>query len=50
MPAKNVDKDKTLASMQPPRRRCCAENKAEFWINHDKAQSDSLPHAPQYLE
>jgi hypothetical protein len=25
-------------------------NDAQLWINHDKAQSDGLPKAPQYVE
>jgi hypothetical protein len=27
-----------------------AESNAQLWINHDKAQSDAIPHAPDYVE
>jgi len=27
-----------------------AREKAQLWINHDKAQTDTLKHAPDYHE
>ena len=26
------------------------KHRAQLWINHDKAQSDSIPKAPAYVE
>ena len=49
VPAMNVDKDKTLASMERIA-ALLAEHHAELWINHDKAQSERQRHAPQYYE
>jgi hypothetical protein len=45
----NVDKDKTLASLQRIA-DLLAENKAELWINHDKPQSDAYRRPPQYYD
>jgi hypothetical protein len=45
----NTDKDKTLTSMQRIA-DLLAKEKAQLWINHDKAQSDAIPHAPDYVE
>jgi glyoxylase-like metal-dependent hydrolase (beta-lactamase superfamily II) len=49
VPSMNVDKDKTLASLQRIA-DLLAENKAELWINHDKAQSDAYRRPPQYYD
>ena len=49
VPAGNTDKDQTLASMN----RLAAvmeERKAQLWINHDKVQSDSQRHAPEFYD
>ena len=48
VPSSNVDKDKTLASMQRIA-DVLAKEKAQLWINHDKAQRDSLKMAPGVL-
>jgi glyoxylase-like metal-dependent hydrolase (beta-lactamase superfamily II) len=45
VPAMNVDRGKTLASMQRLA-DLLAERHAQLWINHDKAQSDHLRHTP----
>jgi len=49
VPSMNVDKDKTLASMQRLA-DVMTHNHARLWINHDKAQSDTLRHSPQFYE
>ena len=49
VPSMNVDKDKTLASMQRIA-DVLAREKAQLWINHDKAQRDSLKMAPSYYD
>jgi N-acyl homoserine lactone hydrolase len=49
IPAGNVDKDKTVASMQRMA-DVMAETSAQLWINHDKAQADTLKHAPEFYE
>ena len=49
VPANNVDKDKTLASMQRLA-DVLGREKAQLWINHDKAQRDTLKLAPAYYE
>ena len=43
------DKDKTLASMQRIA-DVMAKEKAQLWINHDKAQRDTLKMAPAFYE
>ena len=45
----NTDKDKTLASMQRIADVVAKEN-AQLWINHDKAQRDSLTMAPGFYK
>jgi N-acyl homoserine lactone hydrolase len=47
VPSINTDKDKTLASMQRIA-DVLEKEKAQLWINHDKAQRDSLKMAPDY--
>jgi N-acyl homoserine lactone hydrolase len=49
VPSINTDKDKTLASMQRMA-EVLAREKAQLWINHDKAQTDTLKHAPEFYE
>jgi N-acyl homoserine lactone hydrolase len=49
VPSINTDKDKTLASMQRIA-DVLAREKAQLWINHDKAQRDSLKLAPGYYD
>jgi N-acyl homoserine lactone hydrolase len=49
VPSINTDKDKTLASMQRMA-DVLAKEKAQLWINHDKAQTDTLKHAPEFYE
>jgi N-acyl homoserine lactone hydrolase len=49
VPSMNTDKDKTLASMQRIADVLVRE-KAQFWINHDKAQRDSLKMAPDFYD
>ncbi|HEY0224425.1 MAG TPA: N-acyl homoserine lactonase family protein [Pseudolabrys sp.] len=49
VPAGNFDKDKTLASMDRMA-AVMAREKAQLWINHDKAQSDTLKHAPGFYD
>lgn len=49
VPSQNVDKDKTVASLE----RMAAlikENNAQLWINHDKPQRDTLKLAPEFYE
>ena len=48
VPSGNTDKDKTLASMQRIS-DVLAKEKAQLWINHDKAQRDTLKMAPALL-
>uniref|UniRef100_UPI003F492F26 N-acyl homoserine lactonase family protein n=1 Tax=Cupriavidus yeoncheonensis TaxID=1462994 RepID=UPI003F492F26 len=49
VPSINFDKDKSLASMQRIADMLVREN-AQLWINHDKAQRDTLKLAPEYYE
>lgn len=49
VPSINFDKDKTLASMQRIAELLEREH-AQLWINHDKAQRDTLKMAPEYYE
>ena len=49
VPSMNVDKEKTVTSMQRLA-DLMAEHKAQLWINHDKPQSDGLLHAPKFYE
>jgi glyoxylase-like metal-dependent hydrolase (beta-lactamase superfamily II) len=49
VPEGNVDKDKTLVSMQRIADTLSKEH-AQLWINHDKAQRDSLKLAPDSYE
>lgn len=49
VPVGNFDKEKTLASMQHIA-DVLAKEKGALWINHDKAQRDSLKLAPAFYE
>ena len=49
VPSINFDKDKTLASMQRIS-DVLAKEKAQLWINHDKAQRDTLKMAPGFYD
>lgn len=49
VPAQNTDKDQTLASMQRIADFLTKEQ-AKLWINHDKAQSDTLKHSPEFYD
>ena len=49
VPSMNVDADKTLASMQRIADVMDKEH-ARLWINHDKAQRDTLEMAPRFYE
>ena len=49
VPSINVDKDKTAASMQRIA-DIMAKEHAQLWINHDKAQRDTLKLAPAFYD
>jgi N-acyl homoserine lactone hydrolase len=49
VPSINFDKDKTSASMQRIA-DILAKEHAQLWINHDKAQRDTLKMAPAYYD
>ncbi|TQF28172.1 lactamase [Bradyrhizobium sp. UNPF46] len=49
VPSMNVDKDQTAASMQKLA-DTLAKEKAQLWINHDKAQRDSQKLAPEFYD
>jgi len=49
IPARNFDREQSARTMERIA-HFLAENHAQLWINHDKAQSDALPHAPGYVE
>ncbi|MBB4392206.1 N-acyl homoserine lactonase family protein [Bradyrhizobium sp. ERR14] len=49
VPSMNVDKDQTAASMQKIA-DTLAKEKAQLWINHDKAQRDSQKLAPEFYD
>ena len=49
VPAINTDKEKSSASMQRMA-ELMAQNNAQLWINHDKPQSETMKHAPQYYQ
>jgi glyoxylase-like metal-dependent hydrolase (beta-lactamase superfamily II) len=48
VPIFNADKPATIASMEKIDALLHAEN-ANMWINHDTAQSGTLPHAPNWI-
>lgn len=49
VPVNNVSKDQSLASMQKIADTLTKE-KAQLWINHDKAQRDSQKMAPEFYD
>jgi N-acyl homoserine lactone hydrolase len=49
VPSINFDKDKTSASMERIA-EVLANEKAQLWINHDRAQRDTLKIAPDYYD
>jgi N-acyl homoserine lactone hydrolase len=49
VPSGNTDKEKTLASMQRIA-DVLVKEKAQLWINHDKAQRDTLKMAPEFYD
>lgn len=49
VPSMNVDKEKSLASMEQIA-DILTKEKAQLWINHDKAQRDRLKMAPDFYE
>ncbi|MEZ2141983.1 N-acyl homoserine lactonase family protein [Bradyrhizobium sp. DN5] len=49
VPSMNVSKDQTAASMQKIA-DTLAKEKAQLWINHDKAQRDSQKMAPEFYD
>ena len=49
VPAINVDKEKTSASMQRMSSLMTQYN-AQLWINHDKPQSATMKHAPAFYQ
>jgi glyoxylase-like metal-dependent hydrolase (beta-lactamase superfamily II) len=49
VPSQNVDKDKTLASLQRMD-ALMKQHNAQLWINHDKPQRDALRLSPEFYE
>jgi len=49
VPAMNFNKDQTVASMQKISETLTKE-KAQLWINHDKAQRDGLKMSPEFYD
>jgi N-acyl homoserine lactone hydrolase len=49
VPVFNFNREQSVASMEKVA-KLAASNKAELWINHDKAQSASIPRSPKYIE
>jgi glyoxylase-like metal-dependent hydrolase (beta-lactamase superfamily II) len=49
VPSNNVDQEQTQASMERIA-RILAQEKATLWINHDRAQRDTLTMAPGFYE
>jgi glyoxylase-like metal-dependent hydrolase (beta-lactamase superfamily II) len=49
VPAGNTSKEQTLASMTRVA-EVMAKEKTQLWINHDKAQGDTLKHAPAFYD
>ena len=49
VPSNNFSKDETLASMQKISDTLTSE-KAQLWINHDKAQRDGLKMSPEFYD
>jgi len=49
VPSANYDKEASARSMQKAA-AVLAANQAQLWINHDMAQSATIPKAPRYVE
>jgi N-acyl homoserine lactone hydrolase len=49
VPAFNFNREQSLRSMEKVA-AVIEKNKAQLWINHDKAQSATIPKAPAYVE
>ena len=49
VPARNFDREQSARTMERIA-TFLTDNNAQLWINHDKAQSDAIPHAPGYVE
>ncbi len=49
VPSNNFSKEQTLVSMQKIS-ETLAKEKAQLWINHDKAQRDSLKMSPEFYD
>jgi len=49
VPAMNFNKEQTLASMERLS-GVVNRDKAQLWINHDKAQRDTLKMAPEFYD
>ena len=49
VPARNFDREQSVRTMEMIATLLTDKN-AQLWINHDKAQSDTIPHAPDYVE
>lgn len=49
VPARNFSREQSLASMEKLAGILAREH-ATLWINHDKPQTDTLKHAPEYFE
>ncbi|HEV8646914.1 MAG TPA: N-acyl homoserine lactonase family protein [Burkholderiales bacterium] len=49
VPARNFDREQSARTMERVA-ALLAEHNAQLWINHDKAQSDAIPHAPDFVE
>jgi glyoxylase-like metal-dependent hydrolase (beta-lactamase superfamily II) len=49
VPAINLNQEQTIASLERLA-EILAKEKAQLWINHDKAQRDSLKMAPEYFD
>jgi glyoxylase-like metal-dependent hydrolase (beta-lactamase superfamily II) len=49
VPARNYNREQSLQSMDRVA-AVLSEKNAELWINHDKAQSDRIPRAPEFVE
>jgi glyoxylase-like metal-dependent hydrolase (beta-lactamase superfamily II) len=49
VPARNFNRKQTLQSMERIQ-RLMEDEPAQLWINHDKAQSDGIAHAPRFVE
>ena len=49
VPGPNFNKEQTIASMHRIA-DLINESKGQLWINHDKPQTESLKHSPEYYD